>query len=96
MSAYLKGFSAYLQLEQHLSPASIEAYLHDVRLFLQFCTLGNGEENEPKVDFSQISLQQVEQFMGYLLDLGMTPTSQARILAGVKSFFNYLVLEKEI
>lgn len=96
MSAYLKGFSAYLQLEQHLSPASIEAYRHDVRLFLKFCAQGNEEESEPKVDFSQITLQQVEQFMGYLLDLGMTPTSQARILAGIKSFFNYLVLEKEI
>lgn len=96
MSAHLKGFSAYLQLEQHLSPASIEAYRHDVRLFLKFCAQGNEEESEPKVDFSQITLQQVEQFMGYLLDLGMTPTSQARILAGIKSFFNYLVLEKEI
>ncbi len=97
MSAYLKGFSAYLQLERHLSPASVEAYGHDVRLFLQFCAQGNGEpDEEPKVDFAQISLQQVERFMGYLLDLGMSPTSQARILAGVKSFFNYLVLEKVI
>ena len=87
MSSYLRGYAAYLKLERRFSPASVEAYLHDVNLFLQY---RNGGE------LSAVTPADVENFTVFLLELGMNARSQARILSGLKSFFNYLVLEKVI
>lgn len=87
MSSYLRGYAAYLKLERSLSAASVEAYLHDVNLFLQY---SNGK------DIHSVTPADIEQFTVFILELGMSARSQARILSGIKSFFNYLVLEKEI
>ena len=87
MSSYLRGYAAYLKLERSLSAASVEAYLHDVNLFLQY---SNGK------DIRSVTPADIEQFTVFILELGMSARSQARILSGIKSFFNYLVLEKEI
>lgn len=96
MYAYLKGFSSYLALEQNLSQASIEAYLHDVRLFVRFYLQNPGEKERDleKTDWVSITPAQVEEFTRYLLEIGLGAASQARILSGIKRFFNYLVLEK--
>lgn len=87
MSSYLRGYAAYLKLERSLSAASVEAYLHDVNLFFQY---SNGK------DIRSVTPADIEQFTVFILELGMSARSQARILSGIKSFFNYLVLEKEI
>ena len=87
MSSYLRGYAAYLNLERSLSTASVEAYLHDVNLFFQY---SNGK------DIRSVTPADIEQFTVFILELGMSARSQARILSGIKSFFNYLVLEKEI
>ena len=87
MSSYLRGYAAYLKLERSLSAASVEAYLHDVNLFFQY---SNGK------DIHSVTPADIEQFTVFILELGMSARSQARILSGIKSFFNYLVLEKEI
>ncbi|MEG2665703.1 MAG: site-specific tyrosine recombinase [Bacteroidales bacterium] len=104
---FVRSYSSYLKLEQQLSDASVEAYLHDVRLFMQYrnlCnrTLPHGEKKEGEIlDFPETEValkntkvQDIEFFIAYLFDLGMSATSQARILSGIKSFFHYLVLEK--
>lgn len=85
MSSYLRGYVSYLRLERGLSPASVEAYLHDVNLFLQY---RKGKE------LSSVSSTDIEEFTVFLLETGLNASSQARILSGIKSFFNYLVLEK--
>ncbi|MBO5853552.1 MAG: tyrosine recombinase, partial [Bacteroidales bacterium] len=36
----------------------------------------------------------IESFFAYLYDLGLSASSQARILSGIKKFYNYLVQEK--
>lgn len=87
MSSYLSGYSAYLKLERRLSPASVEAYLHDVNLFLQY---------RKEKDVVSATPADIENFTVFLLELGMNARSQARILSGIKSFFDYLVLEKVI
>ncbi len=101
IDSYLEGFSAYLRLEEHLSPASIEAYLHDVRLFLGFYRgesrdLPAQGESSPCAGsgFAALTRFQVEDFLRCLLETGLSARSQARVLSGIKSFFNYLVLEK--
>lgn len=87
MSSYLSGYSAYLKLERRLSPASVEAYLHDVNLFLQY---------RKEKDIVSATPADIENFTVFLLELGMNARSQARILSGIRSFFDYLVLEKVI
>lgn len=87
MSSYLNGYAAYLKLERRLSPASVEAYLHDVNLFLQY---------RKEKDVVSATPADIENFTVFLLELGMNARSQARILSGIRSFFDYLVLEKVI
>ncbi|MDR1740000.1 MAG: site-specific tyrosine recombinase XerD [Bacteroidales bacterium] len=86
--SYIKGFKAYLQLEKHLSPKSVEAYLHDVEMLFSF--LGDDIKAE------NIESKDIEKFLKQLFDLGLAATSQARILSGIKSYFKYLLLEKVI
>ena len=92
MSSYLNGYKAYLQLERNLSPKSVEAYLHDIKMLFSF--LGNNSDNE--IHIREITTKDIEAFLKELLNTGLAATSQARILSGIKNFFKYLVLEKEI
>ena len=44
----------------------------------------------------QVREQHIESFLAYLYDKGVKKTTQARILSGVKSFFNYLLINDRI
>jgi integrase/recombinase XerD len=85
---YLKGFKAYLQLERSLSANSIEAYLRDVeKLVLYLLSAGH------KIPPDQVTLPHLQSFVQSIATLGMTATSQARIISGIKAFYKYLLLE---
>jgi len=81
-------FKNYLRLEKSLSAHSVEAYLRDVQQFESFLLL---ESHDKTV--TQIQLSDVQHFIIYVNELGMSERSQARIISGLKSFFNYLILE---
>ena len=83
------GFKAYLKLELGLSENSIEAYLNDVAKLDSFAT-------EVSKDLNQLSLEDLFSFMKWLTELGLAERSQARIVSGVKAYYNYLVLERLI
>jgi integrase/recombinase XerD len=85
---YLKGFKAYLQLERSLSVNSIEAYLRDVEKLSQYL-MSAGHKLPP----DQITLSHLQSFVQSIATLGMTATSQARIISGIKAFYKYLLLE---
>jgi integrase/recombinase XerD len=85
-SPHLKGFKVYLQLEKSLSPKSIEAYVHDVTLCNKFL-----EIKELDLPPESVELVHLREFVRYLSELGMMPTSQARIISGLKAFYQYLV-----
>jgi integrase/recombinase XerD len=85
---YLKGFKAYLQLERSLSANSIEAYLRDVEKLAQYL-LSAGHKLPP----DQVDLSHLQSFVQSIATLGMTATSQARIISGIKAFYKYLLLE---
>lgn len=88
LNIYLNGFKAFLQLEKSLSENSVEAYLHDVHLLFQFLHSINFEENIEKIDLKTLQL-----FLKNIHEMGLSATSQARIISGIKSFFKYLLLE---
>ncbi|SFD52914.1 integrase/recombinase XerD [Chitinophaga sp. CF118] len=85
---YLKGFKAYLQLERSLSANSIEAYLRDVEKLMQYL-----QSAGHKLPPDQITLSHLQSFVQSIATLGMTATSQARIISGIKAFYKYLLLE---
>jgi len=86
--SHLKGYKAFLQLERSLSENSVDAYVADVGKLSQFFEL----ENQLK-SLEQVSLNDLQTFLAYLNELGLQATSQARVISGLKSFFNYLLLE---
>jgi integrase/recombinase XerD len=85
---YKKGFKAYMQLERSLSDNSVLAYLSDIEKFTQFL-VSNGLKNYP----SQIDLAILQSFIKFIAELGMTQTSQARIISALRTFYKYCLLE---
>lgn len=88
---YLKGFRNYLRLERSLSDNSIQAYLRDVRKLEQFLDIHKNASSP-----AQVTTRQLKDFLEYLHELGMSAHSQARIISGLRGFFNYLIGEELI
>ena len=86
---YKKGFKAFLQLEKSLSAHSVEAYLRDIDKLTNYL-----ESNEEDLSPADISLQHLQSFIQCIGEMDMAPTSQARIISGIKSFFKYCLLEQ--
>lgn len=80
---------AYLQLEKSLSDHSVEAYLRDVSKLTEFL-LATGEAKDP----AAVSLKDLQKFIQFIGELGMTPSSQARIISGIKGFYKYCLIEE--
>lgn len=86
---YKKGFKAFLQLEKSLSAHSVEAYLRDIDKLTNYL-----ESNEESLSPADITLQHLQSFIQCIGEMEMAPTSQARIISGIKSFFKYCLLEQ--
>jgi integrase/recombinase XerD len=84
----IKSYKAYLQLEKSLSDNSVEAYLRDVEKLTQY--LQQAKEKKSPAD---ITLKDLQRFLRWIGELGMTPTSQARIISGIRSFYKFCVIE---
>lgn len=85
--SYLKHFKDYLMLERGLADNSVEAYVRDATKLSEYMDLLGGK------DLTEVTELDILGFLGYLHDLGLVAYSQARMLSGIKAFFNYLVLE---
>lgn len=86
--SYKKGFKAYLQLERSLSDNSVEAYMRDIEKFTQYLQQ-TGSLKTPQ----HIKLNDLQHFIKWIGELGMSATSQARIISGIKSFYKYCLIE---
>ncbi len=88
---YIKQFDQYLKLERSLSQNSIDAYLRDVEKLKQYIEL-SGSKSTPL----KITTKELQKFIHYINELGMSAYSQARILSGIKAFYKYLAFEELI
>ncbi len=84
----INGFTSFLTLEKGLSAHSIEAYHRDVKRMGQFMFTELKLSSPAKVETGHI-----EKFLRLLHDLEISPRSQARILSGIRSFYQYLITE---
>lgn len=87
--AYKKGYKAWLRLEKSLSEHSVQAYLHDVDKLTDYLQSANR-----LVSPGEIQLNDLQAFVKWIGELGMTPTSQARIISGIRSFYKYCLTEQ--
>lgn len=85
----VRRYIQYLRLERSYSPNTLDAYCKDLQKLFNFYT-DNG------IDFRTVTLKELDLFAGALRDMGIAPRSVARILSGVRSFYKFLVLEREI
>ncbi|MDV7139347.1 site-specific tyrosine recombinase XerD [Maribacter sp. TH_r10] len=83
----LEDYEHYLKLERGLSENSIKNYILDVTKLIGFI-----ESNELNLNPLQINKETVQRFV-YEIATSVNPRSQARIISGLKSFFNYLNFE---
>lgn len=86
---HIRGFITFLRLEKSLSPNSIEAYERDVQKLRSF-------SEALSISPQQINPQHIRDFLKQITDIGLSATTQARIISGLKAFFQYLFIEKEI
>ncbi|MHC1707674.1 MAG: site-specific tyrosine recombinase XerD [Bacteroidales bacterium] len=87
-ASQLNGFKAFLQLERSLSGNSVEAYLHDVEKLTQYLQIV-GKDVNPDV----LKLSDLQDFIKWIAELGLSARSQARMISGLRTFYKYLVLE---
>ena len=85
----LRRYVQFLKLERGLSENTLEAYTEDLRKYLDFLS-ADGK------DFRAVGESDLQQFMAVLADVGIQPRSVARIMSGVRSFYRFLFVEKEI
>ncbi len=86
---YKKGFKSYLQLEKSLSENSVDAYLRDIDKLTQYLS-----SSYPEIKPGELNLQHLEKFLEWITKLGMTPSSQSRIVSGIRNFYKYCLQEQ--
>ena len=87
----INGFRSYLMLEKNLSENSIESYIRDVNKLVDYLDM-----NDNKVSVKKINTSDLTAFIRWVAEIGMSASSQSRIISGIKAFFRYLILENII
>ena len=86
---YKNGFKAWLQLEKSLADNSVMAYLRDIDKLTQYL-----QAHDLLKTPQELELADLEQFVKWIHELGMTAASQSRIISGLRSFYQYCLLEQ--
>jgi integrase/recombinase XerD len=87
MDILIQEFSKFLLIEKRSSPNTVAGYCRDLRRFSRFF-LHN--------DVSVLTTADIRSFLLMLRDDGLSPSSIARSLSSIKSFFRYLLEEKQL
>ena len=85
-SNVVRSYQRYLKLQRGFSPHTVEAYQRDLEKLLNYL------KQEGKT-IDDVQLEDLQHFAATLHELGIGPSSQCRILSGVRSFFRFLELD---
>jgi len=83
----LHDYSLFLQIERSLSKNSIVSYQRDINKLINYL-----EVNEIIISPLNIEENHIQQFI-YTVSKSLNARSQARLISGLRSFFNYLIFE---
>lgn len=85
----VRRYTQYLRMEKSFTDNTLSAYLMDLQKLLNYYS-------DEGIDYRTVTLEQLDNFSATLIDLGIQPRSLARVLSGVRSFYRFLVLEREL
>ncbi len=88
---HLKGFKSFLALEKSLSKNSIAAYTADIEKLAAYFNDSNIEISPDKVKYDDL-----KGFLIWINKLGVSSSTQTRIISGIKAFYKYLLMEEII
>ena len=88
----VRDFAVYLDVEKGLSGATLDAYLRDLDQFEKFLS----SKSKTLADPADITRREVRGFMAELHRRALKKSSVARKISSLKTFFNYLLRQKEI
>jgi integrase/recombinase XerD len=77
-----------MRLEKSFSPNSIEAYIRDLNILMQFL-----KEKDENFQLKNVSREDLKEFLHWTAKLGLSARSQARMISGIKGFYKYLLIE---
>jgi integrase/recombinase XerD len=80
-----QGFRVWLIVERGLSAQTAEAYLADISKLAQYAEISGWSGSAAAYGQSQL-----ESFLRWLGEIGISERSQARVLSGLKSYYQYL------
>jgi integrase/recombinase XerD len=83
----IKDYQLYLKIERGLSTNTIDSYSRDLKKLVLFLDDNNINQSPISIDTSVI-----HNFI-YTVSKEVNPRSQARIISGIRSFFDYLIFE---
>ncbi len=83
----IEKFLGHLAHERRLSPHTAAGYQHDLESFRQYC------EQQHITDWNAVDLHHVRAFISARHRAGLSPRSLQRLLAAIRSFYNYLLRE---
>ncbi|WP_339625670.1 site-specific tyrosine recombinase/integron integrase [uncultured Winogradskyella sp.] len=84
----LIDYKHYLQIERGLSQNSIENYAYDIKKLIKYL-----EAKSINTSPITIDTEIIKQFI-YTISKSINPRSQARLISGLRNFFDYLIFEK--
>lgn len=87
----VKGFGRYLRIERSLSGNSVAAYLNDVSRLHSY-VIENLDGKAP----SELTYNDLSQFVASIAGRDDAVTTQARIVSGIRSFCRYMLTESMI
>ena len=83
----LKDYLLYLRIERGLSTNSLNSYSSDVQKLIHYLEINNIEISPINIDLDSI------QAFVYEASKSINARSQARLISGLRSFFDYLIFE---
>lgn len=83
------SYKTYLLLEKGLSKNTLDAYMRDLKKLIDYI-------DTREIAIKTITRENLQDFVAEMYSDGKNPKSIARNISGIKSFFNFLVIEQYI
>ena len=88
MDTYFQDYLTMLRVERNVSPQTLEAYQRDLNQYLAFIL------DKSVTSVSNISQMHIREYIRKLNEMGMAPSSIARIFSSIRSYHKFLSAER--